>query len=259
MLASLAIRPSPGRRPACRRAGTPRPVLIARAGRAGGAGVPSRMPDPGRSCAQGQCRCGRRCRRSGTRGEAPGSSGRASCTARRHRRRRRSLRARCRWRSRCSRSRPFQADAPACQARSKQPTNWTSSPSRRIRKCAETLSAGDGRVIRVRPRVEPVGEESRDAVAAEFPGRQRDAVHDDERDRGSRRARVAVRAIGSAAPGSRNRARRLRAACAWRSIRSLRRMRGRMRLPAGLRLCAGSRKQRSRPDFRYLMPSRSMR
>src|SRR6266704_3268474 len=37
------------------------------------------------------------------------------------------------------RSRPCQLDGPACQARFAQGTNWISSPSRRSRKCADTL------------------------------------------------------------------------------------------------------------------------
>jgi hypothetical protein len=48
-------------------------------------------------------------------------------------------------------------------------------------------------IVRVRVRVEPVGEEPDDAVAAELPRRQRDAMHDDERDCRSGRTSVMIR------------------------------------------------------------------
>ena len=73
-------------------------------------------------------------------------------------------------------SRPRQRDAPACQARSSHETNCSSSPSRRTRKCAETVEAADRREVRMRVPVERVGEQPLDRVAAVFAGRQADRM-----------------------------------------------------------------------------------
>jgi hypothetical protein len=37
-------------------------------------------------------------------------------------------------------ARPFQLESPACHARLPHGTNWRSSPSRRMRKCADTFA-----------------------------------------------------------------------------------------------------------------------
>ena len=82
---------------------------------------------------------------------------------------------------------------PACQARAPNGTYCVMAPSRRITACADTRSvaiAGEGRVG---SRRQIAGEQPIDPRAAEFAGRQADAMNDDQLRLRARRAGIEMR------------------------------------------------------------------
>ena len=90
------------------------------------------------------------------------------------------------------RSRPFHADAPACHARSTTADELNQAAIAPYQEVRRDSKLRDRRVVRVFTRIEAVGEQGNDAVASEFAGRQRNAVDDDQADRASGGARIAI-------------------------------------------------------------------
>ena len=219
------IRRPAGRKRRARSAAAPEASPSAARARGAGRAAPGRTRGPDRSCARARCRCGRRCRRSDSGGRAPARAAPASCTAPPRRARRPRPRARRRSRSRCSARVPStptrrHATRDRCTTRTGRARRRAGSgnaPTRAATRSSRSTDAG--------ARIEPIGEQAHDAVAAEFARRQRNSVEHEQRDLGRRPDAHRDWASGPAARDSRIRVRRSRGGFAevrspWKISRS---------------------------------------